>query len=74
MLLESHFTQYYFSVTDIDECANNHDLCAQACINIPGSYTCDCNPGYTLDPNGFSCIGEIIIFFTLSHTLAIVCP
>ena len=64
MLLESHFT--CFSISDIDECVNNHDLCAQACINTPGSYVCDCNPGYTLDPNGFSCIGEIIIRFTLT--------
>lgn len=74
LLLESlQFIFTCFSVSDIDECANNNDLCAQACINTPGSYTCDCNPGYTLDPNGFSCIGEMIICSTLTICY-IVCP
>lgn len=46
-------------ITDIDECSNNNDLCAQTCINMPSSYVCNCTPGYVLDANGFSCIGEL---------------
>ena len=33
---------------DIDECALGISGCDQICINTPGSYRCDCNPGYTL--------------------------
>ena len=57
-----------FSASDIDECTNNNDLCAQACINTPGSYVCNCTPGYVLDSNGFSCIGEMIIVHSALST------
>ena len=34
--------------SDVDECADNlHDCDANAnCTNIPGSYSCACNPPY----------------------------
>lgn len=40
--------------TEIDECASGTHLCAPGgqggtCSNTPGSYTCDCNPGYLGD-------------------------
>ena len=31
---------------DIDECIENK--CNGACINLPGSYQCICDPGYEL--------------------------
>ena len=31
---------------DIDECPRG--VCDQLCTNIPGSYVCDCHPGYEL--------------------------
>jgi hypothetical protein len=36
---------------DIDECARSTDMCHKygTCINIPGSYFCECNFGYTGD-------------------------
>ena len=45
---------------DIDECELNIDNCDtienSECMNTPGSYVCDCMPGYT--KNGTSCIGN----------------
>ena len=48
-------------VTDINECQNNLDDCENSCYNTIGSFTCDCQPGYTLaNANGSVCIGELI--------------
>jgi hypothetical protein len=44
-----------FTCTDIDECAAGTHQCTQnagflACQNVPGSYVCTCQSGYTLSP------------------------
>ncbi|XP_057673546.1 low density lipoprotein receptor a isoform X2 [Corythoichthys intestinalis] len=54
---------------DIDECANP-DTCSQICINQIGSYKCDCEDGYQVDPSTKACkaIGTIAyLFFTNRH-------
>ncbi|KAL3875661.1 hypothetical protein ACJMK2_033591 [Sinanodonta woodiana] len=39
--------------TDIDECRSVPCISnAEVCVNIPGSYRCDCNPGYTKSQPG----------------------
>lgn len=38
--------------TDIDECEG---VCSQLCINTPGSYRCDCHPGYEMEADGHRC-------------------
>ena len=43
---------------DVNECSARGHSCAHICVNNPGSYTCDCNHGYTLDRDARSCIGE----------------
>lgn len=48
----------YLTYVDIDECVQNTDLCHHECINTIGSYVCDCNVGYMLEPNGLTCVGE----------------
>ncbi|XP_061724560.1 fibrillin-1-like isoform X1 [Cydia pomonella] len=32
-----------------------NELCAHHCIPVPGSYKCECNPGYKLMPDGKNC-------------------
>ncbi|XP_068166712.1 very low-density lipoprotein receptor [Antennarius striatus] len=39
---------------DIDEC-ERPDVCSHLCINIPGSYQCDCQPGYIKEAGGRHC-------------------
>jgi len=36
---------------DVDECTNGSDNCDinATCTNVPGSFTCECNPGFTGD-------------------------
>ncbi|KAI6653409.1 Fibrillin-2-like [Oopsacas minuta] len=40
---------------DIDECSLNSINCSQICTNTVGSYSCSCNPGYTLDSDMYTC-------------------
>ena len=34
-------------IIDVDECENSPCLRESLCTNIPGSYICDCQPGFT---------------------------
>lgn len=45
------------SLADINECATP-DTCSQICINLPGSYKCDCKQGYEIDPASKTCKAE----------------
>nr|VZI47990.1 unnamed protein product [Spirometra erinaceieuropaei] len=35
---------------DVDECREQPNICDQRCVNSFGSFRCECNPGYNLDP------------------------
>ena len=58
----------YFLVVDINEC-NGENKCDQKCKNEDGSYSCLCEPGFTLLSDNTSCKGtnnKTIIAFMLS--------
>ncbi|XP_035245830.1 collagen and calcium-binding EGF domain-containing protein 1 [Anguilla anguilla] len=41
---------------DIDECGSkNESTCSQICINLPGSYRCECEKGFFLEEDGKTC-------------------
>ncbi|XP_044839373.1 epidermal growth factor-like protein 8 isoform X2 [Mauremys mutica] len=40
---------------DVDECRSPTPLCPQRCLNTPGSYQCQCDPGAGLGPDGTRC-------------------
>lgn len=42
--------------SDIIECEGEHE-CEQECINVPGSYSCDCYPGHFLNEDRRTCLG-----------------
>ncbi len=47
-----------YCCSDIDECNTTANLCSQyaTCTNVPGSYSCQCDPGFR--ENGTSCTGK----------------
>jgi fibulin 1/2 len=61
-----------YVVADIDECKGTrgthyHQDCHK-CINTIGSYTCECDEYYKLDPNEPKCIGEnAFTFYTIEN-------
>ena len=59
---------YYSSETDINECLTNNGGCQQLCHNAQGSFTCDCNVGYTLNSNKKKCNGKNVIITVLMYT------
>lgn len=43
---------------DINECAENPNLCQNGyCVNLPGTYKCDCYDGFKSSYDGKQCIG-----------------
>ena len=48
-------------ISDIDECIEGIDGCAQTCTNTEGSYTCSCNSGYRLTNDSLECDGRLLI-------------
>lgn len=41
---------------DVDECSANSLLCRNGlCINMNGTYRCECNPGFQVSSDGKSC-------------------
>lgn len=47
-LFLSSLTSHRCLSSDVDECADA-DTCSQICINLIGSFKCECNAGYELD-------------------------
>ena len=55
------YFQHLFS--DIDECGT-YNPSDQLCTDTPGSYTCACRAGFTMDANQ-KCQGKHSLYFTL---------
>ena len=47
-----------FIITDFDECLGNNGNCSHVCVNIEGSYYCECPVGYNLQTNKYDCEGK----------------
>ena len=59
------FYGIFMLILDINECQPNGGLgpCAQICTNTIGSFSCSCQPGYSL--YGYACNGEFHNCFLL---------
>ena len=47
----------WLGLTDHDECLQETDDCEQICLNHVGHYSCNCEVGCNLLPDGTSCQG-----------------
>lgn len=59
--------QYFFFVTDVDECETDENNCAHGCHNTLGSYACVCNTAYELGSDGKQCYSAFIGLILLFH-------
>lgn len=48
----------YVCFSDVNECADPTICINGMCINIPGSYTCNCPPDFELNPTRVGCVGN----------------
>ena len=48
----------FLTITDHNECGENNGGCSHECVNMQGTYRCECPTGYTLQPNKRDCITE----------------
>ena len=54
-------TSFSSFFADIDQCLTNNGGCEQLCVNeIPG-HVCECDPGFALSTDGFSCTGKMLL-------------
>lgn len=42
-------------LTDVNECSNGGGVCQQRCVNVQGSYNCECYYGYRLNADRKTC-------------------
>lgn len=54
-----HRKLYYvcYFIVDIDECRSQNGGCQHTCINLRGTYKCQCPAGQRLQPDGRTCTG-----------------
>lgn len=43
----------------VNECEVDNGGCEQVCEDLPKLFSCHCEPGYTLAPNGRDCEGKL---------------
>jgi hypothetical protein len=58
-----------FSTPTNRECGTNNP-CDQLCTDTPGSYTCACRAGFTMDANQ-KCQGKHSLYFALKYIYAL---
>ena len=54
-----HLNAYFLYLIDYNECDFGVSNCSQKCINTDGSFRCECDEGYELNPDGKSCRGNL---------------
>lgn len=63
-------TSFVISLSDIDECAADRNLCQPygSCENRLGSYVCVCNHGYALSEDRHNCEGTSSLILDEPHS------
>ena len=55
-------TMVVFFLKDVNECATNRMCPNGRCVNMAGSYKCECNPGFRPSSNLQVCYGKVLAF------------
>lgn len=54
-LIHQFTTKFQDKLCAIDMCTEMDHGCDHTCVSVPGSFYCECNPGYRLGEDGKSC-------------------
>ncbi|XP_075702762.1 matrilin-4 isoform X2 [Rhinoderma darwinii] len=54
-LIEHFAIQFQDKLCGVDMCTEMDHGCQHTCVSVPGSYYCECNPGYKLNADGKTC-------------------
>ncbi|MEE6509827.1 hypothetical protein FKM82_028063, partial [Ascaphus truei] len=54
-LIQQFAIQFQDKLCGVDMCTEMDHGCQHTCVSVPGSYYCDCNPGYKLNADGKTC-------------------
>ncbi|XP_056404222.1 matrilin-4 isoform X4 [Hyla sarda] len=54
-LIEHFALQFQDKLCGVDMCTEMDHGCQHTCVSIPGSYYCECNPGFRLNDDGKTC-------------------
>ena len=58
--LGDNYTDITVNVVDLNECEMGpSSLCQETCVNVPGSFYCECSEGHILQEDGATCTGDI---------------
>lgn len=69
-MFHNQFVSFFLFTPDIDEC--RYGYCQQLCANVPGSYSCSCNPGFILNTDSRTCQGTQTHTHTGRHIVSVV--
>lgn len=56
--------KWLIDIEDIDECSNGPSVCQSSssdCVNLEGSFYCQCHPGYRSGYDNITCNGMLSI-------------
>lgn len=64
-------THVWFVLADVDECLDPINCVNGLCVNVPGSYECNCPTDFELNPTGVGCVGKwsSLIFMKLLYDI-----
>ncbi|KAG2461737.1 MATN4 protein, partial [Polypterus senegalus] len=59
-LIQQFGKQFQDKLCGLDLCTEMDHGCQHICVSTPGSYHCECNPGYKLNEDGKTCSGMLV--------------
>uniref|UniRef100_A0A8C3URK2 Matrilin 4 n=1 Tax=Catharus ustulatus TaxID=91951 RepID=A0A8C3URK2_CATUS len=54
-LIQQFAKQFQDKLCGVDMCVEREHGCQHSCVSTPGSFYCECNPGYRLNADGKTC-------------------
>ncbi|NWY33471.1 MATN4 protein, partial [Pheucticus melanocephalus] len=66
-LIQQFAKQFQDKLCGVDMCMEREHGCQHSCVSTPGSFYCECNPGYRLNVDGKTCSRKNPFYFLNFH-------